>query len=99
MFFAGGVFRFWPVPEQNYTGKLTYQQFSADTEAAAAVDAPVSMLNALRDILVYRLADDFLEDNEGRIQRWRGEAMEAEKTILALNAQRIDTATVAMEYF
>ena len=99
VFFSGGVYTFWPVPDSNYTGKTTYQQIAADTAASTAPDVLVSMLHAMRDILVHRLADDFQEQNEGRIQRWANEAEMGQRTIRALNAEPAHTATVTAEYF
>ncbi len=76
-----------------------WQQIAADTEASTAPDVQVSMLGALRDILVARLADDFQEQSEGRIQRWMGEAVLAERKIYALAAERTDNSVVSVDYF
>jgi hypothetical protein len=99
VFFSGGTFRFWPVPQQDYVGKVTYERVAADTQANTSPDIETSMLRALRNILVYDLADDFQEQNESKILRWKAEAEEARRTIAALNAERVDTATVQVEYF
>lgn len=98
MLFAGGVYRFWPVPDANYTGKLTYQQIAEDTVAATSPDVEASMLRSLRTLVAYDLADDFgLQEN--KIMRLKLEADEAMKTIFAINAQRVDASVVTTEYF
>lgn len=99
VFFSGGVFRFWPVPSQNYTGKLTYQQIAADTAASTAPDVQTSMMRALKNIVAYDLVDDFNIQDQGKILRMKSEHDEGLRTIYALNDQRTDSATVTAEYF
>lgn len=96
--FEGGVYRFWPVPDADYTAKLTYQQIAADTADSTAPDVQVSMMRCLRSIVAYDLVDDFGVP-EGRVARMKFEADEAMRTIRALNQPRADAATVEIEAF
>lgn len=98
VFFSGGVFRFWPVPDANYTGKITYQQVAADTAASTRPDVEVSMLRAFSVILAYDLADSF-DAPELTIARLERESIVAMRTIRALNAERVDPGTTEAEYF
>jgi hypothetical protein len=98
MLFSGGVYRFWPVPDANYTGKLTYQQMAADTAAAAAPNVPVAMMRSLVTLIVYDLADDY-GLSEQAISRLAAQSEGAMRTIRALNAQRVDNKTVEVSYF
>lgn len=96
--FSGGVFRFWPVPDANYTGKLTYQQIAADSAGATAPDIQVPMMRSLKNLVAYDLADDFaVPDN--LFARLKTQADAAEKMILAINQERVDSAPVTPEYF
>lgn len=97
--FSGGVYRFWPVPNQNYTAKLTYQQVAADTEASTAPDVQVSMMRAFKCVVAYDLVDDFMLQEEQKILRLKAEAEEGLRTIMALNQERVDNAPVTPEYF
>lgn len=96
--FSGGVYRFWPVPDANYTGKLTYQQIAADSTAATAPDVQVSMMRSLRNLVAFDLADDF-GVSDSTFGRLKAQADIAERTIRALNQQRVDNTTVEAEYF
>lgn len=98
VFFSGGVYRFWPVPDANYTGKHTYEQIAADTASSTAPDVEVSMMRSLRNIIAYDVADDF-GIPEGTIVRWAAEKEAALHTILALNQERVDPVVVAANYF
>ena len=98
-FFSGGVFRFWPVPNQNYTAKLTYEQVAADTAPATAPDVEVSMMRSFAAIVAYDLVDQFQLKNEARIARLKYNADEGMKTIRALNAERVGNQPVTPEYF
>lgn len=96
--FAGGAFRFWPVPDANYTGKLTYQQIAADSAAATAPDMQVPMMRSLKNLVAYDLANDFgVPDNV--FGRLKAQADAAERMILAINQERVDTGPVKAEYF
>lgn len=96
--FSGGTLRFWPTPDVNYTAKMTYERVAADTEAEAVPDIEVSMVRSFRDILVYDLADDFGAP-DSKIVRWKMESVEALRTILALNAEKVDNTPTTAEYF
>lgn len=97
-FFSGGVFRFWPVPDVDYTAKLTYEAIAADTASATAPDIPVAMMRAFITIVSSDLAEDFGK-SESEIIRRAADAREAMKTIRALNVQRTDAGTTEAEYF
>lgn len=97
-FFSGGVLRFWPVPDANYTAKLTYEAIAADTVAAAAPDISVSMMRAFIVVVASDLAEDFGK-SESEIIRRAADAREAMKTIRALNVQRSEAGTTEAEYF
>jgi hypothetical protein len=97
--FSGGVYRFWPVPNADYTGKHTYQQVAEDTASSTAPDVQVSMLRSFKAVVAYDLVDDFMLQNEQKILRMKVEADEGMKTILSLNQERVDSSTVAPEYF
>lgn len=99
VFFSGGVYRFWPVPNSNYTAKLTYQQIAADTAASTAPDVQVSMMRAFKCVVAYDLVDDFMMQDEQKILRLKAEAEEGLRTIMALNQERVDNAPVTPEYF
>lgn len=98
VYINGSTCRFWPVPSQNYTAKLTYQAIAADTEASAAPDVRVESMRALSVIVASDLADDFSVE-EVRAQRLLAESVEAWKTIRALNAQRVDYPPVEIASF
>jgi hypothetical protein len=89
----GSNFRFHPVPQQAYTGKLTYQAIAADVEANTAPDVPVSMMRSLVTLVASDCADAF-GVKEQRIGRLLAEAQQAERVLLALNNERVDTTTV-----
>ena len=96
--YSGGVYRFWPVPDANYTGKLTYQQIGADTVAATAPDVQVAMMRSLCALIVSDVADEFGMP-EQKIMRIRAESEMAERRIKALTALRVDSSTTQAEYF
>jgi hypothetical protein len=99
VFFSGGVYRFWPVPDANYTAKLTYQQVAADTAASTAPDVQVSMMRAFKCVVAYDLVDDFMLQDEQKILRLKAESEEGLRTIYALNQERTDAGTTTAEYF
>lgn len=99
VFFSGGVYRFWPVPDANYTAKLTYQQIAADTAASTAPDVQVSMMRAFKCVVAYDLVDDFMLQDEQKILRLKAEAEEGLRTIMALNQENTDNGTTTVEYF
>ena len=98
VFFSGGVFRFWPVPDANYTAKLTYQAIAADSAAATAPDVDVAMMRAFANIVAADLIDDFRVP-ESDAQRLLAQVEPCIRTIAALNAERVDVAPVAADYF
>jgi hypothetical protein len=98
VFFSGGVYRFWPVPDANYTGKLTYEQVAADTVASTQPDVSVPMLRAFSVIVAHDLADAFSVP-EAKILRLEREAAMAERKIRALNAERVEPGVTEAEYF
>jgi hypothetical protein len=98
VYFSGGVFRFWPVPDANYTAKLTYQAIAADSTAGAAIDLETAMIRAFSVIVAHDLVDDFGLP-ESKIVRLRDEAAAAMRTIRALNPQRVESGTTTVDYF
>lgn len=98
VFISGTAARFWPVPQSNYTAKLTYQAIAADSEVSATPDVPVSCLRALVDIVAGDLVDDY-ETPEPKASRLLQKQVIGLTTIRALNAQRVDVATVTPDYF
>lgn len=96
--FAGGVFRFYPVPNDNYTAKLTYQAIAADTAASTAPDIEVSMMRSFIDVVAADLCDDF-EIEEQKTMRLQANAKDGLRTIRALNQQACGAGTTEAEYF
>jgi len=96
--FSAGVLRFWPVPNDNYTVKLTYEAIAADTAAATAPDISVSMMRAFSTIVASDLADHY-QKGEQTVVRLMAEADQAMRTIRALNAERSDAGTTTVDYF
>lgn len=91
-------FVFWPIPLTATTAKLVYEKIADDTAAGTAPDIDVSMLRWLKDVIAYDLSDEFVKD-EGKIQRWRQDAILAEKNIRKLNALSVDYTPVAVDNF
>ena len=89
-------FTFWPVPETSGIGKLTYEKIADDTSAGTAIDADVAMMPWVRDIIAYRVADDFEVDN-AMVTRFAQEAMYAEKQIKKLSSPRVSYEPVYVD--
>jgi hypothetical protein len=98
VYWNGTSFYLWPVPDANYTGKLTYQKIIDDSAASTAPDIGVQYIRWLRDLLAYDLADVFGLPEE-KIGRFMSEAALAERRIKQLNAQRVDSITVEADYY
>lgn len=98
VFISGTTAYFHPTPADAYTAKLTYQAIAADTNSPDTPDVSVSMLRSLVTLVASDCADDFAVP-EQRLMRLRLEAKEAERTIRTLNAERVDSTTVAPDYF
>lgn len=99
VFFApSGTAYFWPVPTAQRTAKLTYQAIAADTAAGVAPDVAVAMLRSLVTLVAADLIDDYGVP-ESLAQRLLMQAKEAERTILALNTERVDNKTIEIESF
>lgn len=95
---GGSEFIFHPVPSANGTAKLIYEKIADDTSAGAAIDIDVAMIRPMMDLVKYDVADDYGVP-EGTIQRWAGEARQAERDIRKLGAQHVDLAVVAVDDF
>jgi hypothetical protein len=95
---SGGTAYFHPVPADDYTAKMTYQAIAADTENPNTPDVHTSMLRSFVTLVASECADDFAVP-EPRVLRLLGEAKVAEKTLRTLNTERVDTTTVAPDYF
>lgn len=98
VFVANGTAYFWPTPDAAYTVKMTYHAIAADVEAATAPDVRQEMMRCLVDIVVMDLVDDF-QIPEQRAQRLVGKGMVAERRLMVLNHQKVDAATVQVDYF
>lgn len=97
-FFSGSTIYLWPVPNAEYTAKLTYQAIAADTNSPDAPDVPVAMMRALVTLVASDCADDFGVP-EDRVQRLLLEAQAAERMLRTLNTERVDTTRVVADYF
>lgn len=92
-FFDGTTAYFWPVPNSDYTAKLTYQTTGADTATGVAPDVEVGAMRAFVVIVASDLIDDF-QVQEDHARRILSEAQEAWRTIRALNSPRVDSTPV-----
>lgn len=93
-----GTFRFYPVPDQDYTAKLTYQKIVDDTADATAPDVVAGAVLHLKTIVAADLADDFGLP-EARVQRLLAERKDAEREFRRLIAPRFESQPVKAEYF
>lgn len=98
VFMVGSTLTFWPVPDDNYSAKLTYEAIAADTFGATAPDIPVSMMLALTIVIAYDLRTEF-GIPPTRASRIEMDYPEAMRTIMALNKQRVDISTVEMSSY
>lgn len=94
----GRTFRFYPVPDQDYTAKLTYQQIVEDSDAATSPDVVEGAILHLKTIIAADLADDFGLP-EQRVVRLMAERKQAEGDLRRLIAPRFDVQPVQAEYF
>lgn len=97
-YFSGSDVLFWPVPNQAYTAKLTYQSIAEDLETGVAIDVPLAMLRPFSVLVAFDLLDDF-EASPKVSASITLKVEPAMRAIRALNAQRVDSATVAPDYF
>ena len=95
---GGSEFVLYPVPSAAGTAKLLYEKIADDTSAGAAIDIDVAMIRPMIDLIKYDVADDY-EISESTIQRWRSEAMQAERDIRKLGALHVDLSRVAVDDF
>lgn len=98
-FISGATIRLYPVPSTTGTAMLTYESIAADLEAATAPDLPVEMMRSLACVVAADLLDDFDSIDPNKAGRIMSGVEPAMRTIRALNAQRVDSATVTPEYF
>jgi hypothetical protein len=98
-FFSGSTVYLWPVPQTNYTAKLTYQSIATDTANGVTPDVPVSMLLSFAAVVADDLIEDFKISEPMKVQRLAMKAKEGMRDILALNAERVDSAPVAPEWY
>lgn len=98
-FISGATIRLYPVPLTSGTAMLTYEAIAADLEAATAPDLPVEMMRSLACVVAADLLDDFDSIDPNKAVRIMSGVEPAMRTIRALNAQRVDSATVTPEYF
>ena len=95
---GGSEFVLYPVPSEAGTAKLLYEKIADDTSAGAAIDIDVAMIRPMIDLIKYDVANDY-EISESTIQRWRSEAMQAERDIRKLGALHVDLSRVAVDDF
>jgi hypothetical protein len=98
VYINGSTCRFYPVPSQSYTAKLTYEAIATDLAASTAPDIPVSMMRAFALVVASDLADDFGLP-EQKVQRLLAQVPDAMKTLRALNTERVDSTPVTPDYF
>ncbi len=97
-YFLGSTVYLWPVPNVNYSAKLTYHAIAADVENGGAPDVPVSMMRSLAAVVAADLLDDFNVDATRAARLAAGQAT-ALRTIRALNQERVDATSVTPEWF
>ena len=93
---GGTEFLFHPVTTVATTAKLVYEKLIDDTANATAPDVEVSMMRALKDIVAYDCGDHF-GIPEGKLMRWKADAMQAERDIRKLSVERKGFARVAVD--
>jgi hypothetical protein len=98
VFINGSTCWFYPVPSIAYTAKLTYEAAATDTAFGVAPDIPVSMMRAFALLVAGDLVDDFSLP-EQKAQRLIAQQPGAMRTIRALNAEHVDSTTVAPVWF
>jgi hypothetical protein len=98
VFVSGSTCYFWPVPQSDYTAKLTYEAIASDTQTSTAPDLRVEAMRAFSVVVAADLVDDFHVPEE-RAGRLLAEAQAAWKTLKALNAQRVDSSTVEISSY
>lgn len=98
VFVSGGTAYFWPVPDANYTAKLTYQAAAEDTTAAGAPDVPASWMRSLAAVVAGDLVDDF-DVPEPKASRLMAAQRDALKTIRILNTEPVDSVPVSMSAY
>lgn len=94
----GSTLRFYPVPDQNYTAKLTYQKIIDDTAASTVPDVVAGASLHLATIVAADLADAFGLP-EPRVVRLMAERKQAEGELRRLIPPLIETQPVKAEYF
>lgn len=97
-FVSGSTIYLWPVPQQNYTAKLTYEAIAADSAIGSAPDIRVEAMRALIDIVAGDLVDDY-ETPEPKASRLLAKQTDGLRIIRALNQQRVDSVTVTPEWY
>jgi hypothetical protein len=97
-FISGSTIRLWPVPQQNYTAKLTYEAIAADTQTGTSPDVPVESMRALIDVIAGDLVDDY-EIQEPKASRLLARQADGLRIIRALNQQRVDSVTLTPEWY
>lgn len=97
-FFSGSTIRLWPVPQQAYTAKLTYEAIAADSEIGVAPDVRIESMRALIDVIAGDLVEDY-ETPEPKASRLYARQAEGLRIIRALNQQRVDSVTVTPDWY
>lgn len=97
-FFNGSTIRLWPVPQSNYTAKLTYEAIAADSASSTAPDVRTEAMRALIDVIAGDLVDEF-EVPEPKASRLLQKQSIGLQIIRALNSQRVDATTVTPDWY
>jgi hypothetical protein len=98
VFFNGTTAYFYPVPNDAYVMRITYQGVAADSTDVDPLDMATGAMGAFASIVALDLADEFDVD-EAKIGRWRADQGGWEATIFAVAAQRTDRPDSTAEYF
>lgn len=97
-FVSGSTIRFWPVPQQSYTAKLTYEAIAADTETSVSPDIPVESMRSFIDVIAGDLVDEF-DTPEPKASRLLAKQADGLRIIRALNQQRVDSVTLTPDWY
>jgi hypothetical protein len=97
-FVVGSTVYLHPVPQTNYTARLTYQAIADDTAAGQPADIPASMLRSLSSLVAADLLDEF-GISTAQAAPLMQQAAQAERIVRALNVERVSASPVAPEWY
>lgn len=98
VFISGTTATFYPVPQSNYTAKLTYQAIAADSATGSAIDIRTESVRSFIDIVAGDLIEEYQipEPKASRLLLRQSVGM---KTLRALNQQRVSTSIISPDYY